>query len=94
MAISGAPVLRRQPCRPRTSAYIVGIVRRRRSEFTRVLQYRMGARPNRAAVRVEAERWEGGTVLVHWGHGGTGVTLPWGCAEETAGLLAADKGDK
>ncbi|WP_406080520.1 FAD-binding oxidoreductase [Streptomyces zaomyceticus] len=57
---------------------------------SRVLEHRIGARPTRATVRVEAERREDGTLLVHnYGHGGTGVTLSWGCAEETGELLTA-----
>ncbi|MFF2849685.1 FAD-dependent oxidoreductase [Streptomyces sp. NPDC058001] len=56
----------------------------------RVLEHRIGARPTRATVRVEAERWEDGTRVVHnYGHGGAGVTLSWGCAEETRKLLMA-----
>ncbi|WP_369391115.1 FAD-dependent oxidoreductase [Streptomyces sp. CG1] len=55
----------------------------------RVLEHRIGARPTRATVRVEEERWEDGTVIVHnYGHGGAGVTLSWGCAEETRDLLS------
>ncbi|MFJ8789022.1 FAD-dependent oxidoreductase [Streptomyces sp. NPDC102462] len=54
----------------------------------RVLEHRIGARPTRATVRVEAEAWEDGTVILHnYGHGGAGVTLSWGCAEETRELL-------
>ncbi|MEU6706591.1 FAD-dependent oxidoreductase [Streptomyces wuyuanensis] len=54
----------------------------------RVLEHRLGARPTRSAVRVEAERWEDGTMVVHnYGHGGAGVTLSWGCAEEARKLL-------
>jgi len=54
-----------------------------------VLEHRIGARPTRATVRVEAERAEGGTVLAHnYGHGGAGVTLSWGCAEEIEALLS------
>ncbi len=36
----------------------------------RILEHRIGARPTRARVRVEAERTEDGTVVVHnYGHG-------------------------
>ncbi|MEW5626503.1 FAD-dependent oxidoreductase [Streptomyces hydrogenans] len=57
----------------------------------RVLEHRIGARPTRATVRVEADRQEDGTLVAHnYGHGGAGVTLSWGCAEETGGLLTAD----
>ncbi|MEV5604415.1 FAD-dependent oxidoreductase [Streptomyces sp. NPDC052299] len=60
----------------------------------RILEHRIGARPTRARVRVEAERTEDGTVVVHnYGHGGAGVTLSWGCAEEAARLLTADRED-
>jgi D-amino-acid oxidase len=48
-----------------------------------VLAHRIGARPTRAAVRVEAEhRPDGRTILHNYGHGGAGVTLSWGCARE------------
>ncbi|MFI5754225.1 FAD-dependent oxidoreductase [Streptomyces sp. NPDC051569] len=56
---------------------------------SRVLEHRIGARPTRATVRVEAEQGERGTVVVHnYGHGGAGVTLSWGCAEEVARLAS------
>ncbi|WP_432184192.1 FAD-dependent oxidoreductase [Streptomyces tendae] len=54
----------------------------------RVLEHRIGVRPTRATVRVEADRREDDAVVVHnYGHGGAGVTLSWGCAEEVRGLL-------
>jgi D-amino-acid oxidase len=43
----------------------------------------VGLRPARPAVRLEAE----GRVVHCYGHGGAGVTLAWGCAEEVAALL-------
>jgi D-amino-acid oxidase len=53
----------------------------------RVLEHRVGLRPARDAVRLERELLPGGRVLVHnYGHGGAGVTVAWGCAEEAAGL--------
>ncbi|GAA3025761.1 hypothetical protein GCM10010448_04520 [Streptomyces glomeratus] len=56
----------------------------------RLLEHRIGARPTRATVRVEEDLWEDGTLVVHnYGHGGAGVTLSWGCAEETRDLLSA-----
>jgi glycine/D-amino acid oxidase-like deaminating enzyme len=56
----------------------------------RVVAQRVGLRPCRPAVRLEAETLPGGRVLWHnYGHGGGGVTLSWGCAAElTAGVLA------
>ena len=48
---------------------------------TRELGVRVGLRPCRDMVRVEAEP-AGDRIVVHdYGHGGAGVTLSWGCAE-------------
>ncbi|MDN3025428.1 FAD-dependent oxidoreductase [Streptomyces sp. S.PB5] len=53
----------------------------------RVLGHRVGLRPARDAVRLERQPTADGRVLVHnYGHGGAGVTVAWGCAEEAAGL--------
>ena len=50
---------------------------------SRILSHRIGTRPTRAAVRVEAEyRPAGRTILHNYGHGGAGVTLSWGCARD------------
>lgn len=47
----------------------------------------VGLRPCRPAVRVELERM-GATPVVHnYGHGGAGLTLSWGCADEVVTLL-------
>lgn len=52
-----------------------------------VLAHKVGLRPSRYEVRVEAEKLPDGTVCVHnYGHGGAGVTLSWGCAEDAVGL--------
>jgi D-amino-acid oxidase len=49
----------------------------------RVVAERVGLRPCRPTVRLEAEALPGGRVLWHnYGHGGAGVTLSWGCAAE------------
>jgi D-amino-acid oxidase len=55
----------------------------------RVLGTRVGLRPARPAIRLEAEERAGGTVVHCYGQGGAGVTLAWGCADEVAGLVAA-----
>lgn len=53
----------------------------------RVLTHQVGWRPGRSAVRLEAEV-EGGSHIVHnYGHGGSGVSLSWGCAHEAVRLL-------
>jgi D-amino-acid oxidase len=56
----------------------------------RVLAHRVGLRPARPSVRLEAEGTASGGRVVHcYGHGGAGVTLSWGCAEEVAALVSA-----
>lgn len=53
-----------------------------------ILEHKVGLRPGRTEVRLEAERLTDGTLCVHdYGHGGSGVTLSWGCAEEASGLV-------
>ena len=49
----------------------------------RVLGHRVGLRPARPSVRLERE----GDVVHCYGHGGAGVTLSWGCADEVASLV-------
>lgn len=48
----------------------------------RVLRHRVGLRPKRPAVRLERV----GDVIHCYGHGGAGVTLSWGCADEVVSL--------
>lgn len=57
----------------------------------RVLSHRVGLRPARPTVRVEVEHPAGLPVpVVHcYGHGGAGVTLSWGCADEVVDLVGA-----
>jgi D-amino-acid oxidase len=58
-----------------------------------VLGHRVGLRPSRPLVRLEAEPAAGGRHIVHnYGHGGAGVSLSWGCARETARLVTAALG--
>jgi len=48
----------------------------------RVLSVAVGLRPGRSEVRLEAEELGGRLVVHNYGHGGAGVTLSWGCADE------------
>ena len=53
-----------------------------------VLEHKVGLRPGRPEIRLETEELSDGTACVHnYGHGGSGITLSWGCAEEVAGLV-------
>lgn len=54
-----------------------------------VLAHRIGLRPGRPAVRLELEARPGGLLVHHYGHGGSGYTLCWGCADEVAARLQA-----
>jgi D-amino-acid oxidase len=49
-----------------------------------VVGHRVGLRPVRPSVRLEAEA----RVIHCYGHGGAGVTLSWGCAAEVSQLVA------
>jgi D-amino-acid oxidase len=53
-----------------------------------VLGERVGLRPARhGGPRVQVEAVDGGGRIVHaYGHGGAGMTLSWGCADEVATL--------
>lgn len=51
-----------------------------------VIEVVTGLRPDRPAVRVEAERLGAGWCVHNYGHGGNGVSLSWGCAREVVEL--------
>jgi D-amino-acid oxidase len=55
-----------------------------------VLEHRVGLRPVRPRVRLDAQHPAPGRLLVHnYGHGGAGVTLSWGCARDIAAMILA-----
>ena len=49
----------------------------------RVLRHKVGLRPSRPSVRLERV----GDVVHCYGHGGCGVTVSWGCADDVVGLV-------
>ena len=52
-----------------------------------VVGEKVGLRPaRRGGPRVEAEKRPDGTVVHAYGHGGAGMTLCWGCADDVAAL--------
>jgi len=52
-----------------------------------ILEHKVGLRPGRPAIRLEPEDGPNDTLLIHnYGHGGSGITLSWGCAEEVVEL--------
>jgi D-amino-acid oxidase len=56
-----------------------------------VREVKVGLRPGRTSVRLQAEPTAGGRRVIHnYGHGGAGMTLSWGCAFEAAELVERD----
>jgi len=60
----------------------------------RVLGHRVGLRPARPTVRLEAQRLpteqDPQRVVIHcYGHGGSGVTVSWGCAQDVLAAATA-----
>jgi D-amino-acid oxidase len=53
----------------------------------RIVSEAVGLRPGRPEVRLEAEPGPHGSIVIHnYGHGGAGVTLSIGCAEEVVSM--------
>jgi len=63
-------------------------------EKPNILAERVGLRPFRkSGVRVERNHLRDGRTVVHnYGHGGSGFTLSWGCAEEVFDLATGRAG--
>ncbi|NNF57482.1 MAG: FAD-dependent oxidoreductase [Rhodothermaceae bacterium] len=60
-----------------------------------VLEVRVGLRPGRTCVRLEAEQQpDGSAVIYNLGHGGSGYTLAWGCADEVVASVQAFAGSR
>jgi len=55
---------------------------------SRIVGGTVGLRPSRSEVRLEVEYIGERKVVHNYGHGGAGVTLSWGCAEEVANLVS------
>jgi D-amino-acid oxidase len=58
-----------------------------------ILGHRVGLRPLRPAVRLEVEQLptddDPGHAVVHcYGHGGSGITLSWGCADDVVAAVS------
>ena len=51
-----------------------------------VIEDLVGLRPGRTEVRLEREEKNGKYLIHNYGHGGSGVTLSWGCADEVVEL--------
>lgn len=53
-----------------------------------ILDVLVGLRPGRPQIRLEREIVAGRPVIHNYGHGGSGYTLSWGCAEDVAQLAS------
>jgi len=72
--------------KPDDTAKILAICREYLGVTGRVREVKVGLRPfRRSGVRLEAD----GRVIHNYGHGGSGFTVSWGCAEEVAALIGA-----
>ena len=54
-----------------------------------VIEHVVGLRPGRPTVRLEEDTLDepGPRILHNYGHGGAGITISWGCADEVTALL-------
>ena len=55
-----------------------------------ILQHKAGLRPGRTEIRLDSEQLSDTCTVIHnYGHGGSGYTVNWGCAEEVVSLARA-----
>jgi D-amino-acid oxidase len=54
-----------------------------------IIEEKVGLRPARDKIRLELEMINGKPVIHNYGHGGSGFTLSWGCAQEVVELVEA-----
>ncbi len=55
-------------------------------ENVNILEQLVGLRPGRTSVRLEKEFIFDKPLIHNYGHGGSGVTLSWGCADDVVEL--------
>ncbi len=76
--------------RPEDSEYILTKCEELWPELDRekIVGEAVGLRPSRNEVRLEKEELFGKNIIHNYGHGGAGVTLSWGCADEVVRLIS------
>jgi D-amino-acid oxidase len=74
-----------------TDSIVTECSRLLRIKKPRVLRERVGLRPFRkSGVRLEKEKLSDGRTVIHnYGHGGSGLTLSWGCARNVLHLCSS-----
>jgi D-amino-acid oxidase len=72
-----------------TNAIVSECARVLKIDSPRVLKERVGLRPfRRSGVRLEREKLRDSRTIIHnYGHGGSGFTLSWGCAENVLKIV-------
>ena len=73
--------------RPRPPSCAAARGSSRASRGAEVLEHKVGLRPGRPEIRLEREDGPRSPRIHNYGHGGSGITLSWGCAEETLRLV-------
>jgi len=75
--------------RPEENEYILSKCEKLWPELDRgnIVGSAVGLRPSRSEIRLEEEMINGKKILHNYGHGGAGVTLSWGCADEIVKMM-------
>lgn len=61
-------------------------------QSAKILEHKVGLRPARSEVRLDAQPLNSNTTIIHnYGHGGRGFTLSWGCAKEVCSLIRKER---
>jgi D-amino-acid oxidase len=56
----------------------------------KIIEHMVGLRPGRSEVRLESISISDKKTIIHnYGHGGAGVTLCWGCAEDVVSIVGS-----
>lgn len=61
-----------------------------RLQDARIIEHQVGLRPTRTIIRVEREPLGAATLIHNYGHGASGVSLSWGCAQDLTEWLLAE----
>ena len=62
------------------------------ASWDRVIRTTVGLRPYRpSGFLLRTEKLDAKTVIHNYGHGGAGVTLSWGCADEVVSIAGTRK---